>query len=271
MQKHMPHITARSHSLALSHTHRLMLLPLPLHLCTCALSQGCARSLSLTARSFSVGVAALRPAFFVFAKHVNFCVYFLIFVCASMRCFCFLAACCWRRCRRLLLQCFCFCTALCLLCRCLLCLCLRLCLLFCIAFSFIASKRVGRGVGERGESYGNCFSWHLLSQAIGSLQPFVLTAFSCVGLWKLAQNMPQLGIPRQLCSCCGESSSSSVLFSFSPLLLLLLLLYIFGTSVAFCICSLCVCVFYICLNHVKSCMLIVRLVSQLPQRKGKKL
>lgn len=134
-----------------------------------------------------------------------------------------------------------------------------------------------KGEEGLGESYGNCFSWHLLSQAIGSLQPFVLTAFSCVGLWKLAQNMPQLGIPRQLCSCCGESSSSSFFsFLFLPSTSAAAASFEhFGTSVAFCICSLyvclCVCVFYICLNHVKSCMLIVRLVSQLPQRKGKKL
>lgn len=248
-----------------------MLLPLALHLCTCALSQGCARSLSLSldARSFSVGVAALRASFFAFAKHVNFCVYFLIFV---RQCALFLFSCC-----LLLLA-----SLLASVAPVLLCLCCAACSASasatasacCFALHFIhsikTSKHSRRRMGKRGrKSYGNCFSWHLLSQAIGSLQPFVLTAFSCVGLWKLAQNMPQLGIPRQLCSCCGESFFFSFSFSsFSSFVH-------FGTSVAFCICSLCMCVcecvFYICLNRVKSCMLIVRLVSQMPQRKGKKL
>lgn len=127
MQKHTPQ---RALIPLLSPTHAATCCCLCLCPCAHALSRQAALALflSLTARSFSVGVAALRPAFFVFAKHVNFCVYFLIFVCASVRCFCFLAACCWRhcwrRCWRLLLQCFCFYTALSLLC---LCLCLCLC------------------------------------------------------------------------------------------------------------------------------------------------
>lgn len=259
MQRHKAQTTARSHSLAPSCCC--------LWLCTCAhaLSSKAALSLSLSldARSFSVGVAALRASFFAFAKHVNFCVYFLIFV---RQCALFLFSCC-----LLLLA-----SLLASVAPVLLCLCCAACSASasatasacCFALHFIhsikTSKHSRRRMGKRGrKSYGNCFSWHLLSQAIGSLQPFVLTAFSCVGLWKLAQNMPQLGIPRQLCSCCGES------FFF---LLLFLLLYILGPQLHFAY-VLCVCeyVFYICLNHVKSCMLIVRLVSQMPQRKGKKL
>lgn len=207
-----------------------------LWLCTCAhaLSRKAALALSLDARSFSVDVAALRASFFAFAKHVNFCVYFLIFV---RQCALFLFSCC-----LLLLA-----SLLASVAPVLLCLCCAACSASasasacCFALHFIhsikTSKHSRRRMGKRGrKSYGNCFSWHLLSQAIGSLQPFVLTAFSCVGLWKLAQNMPQLGIPRQLCSCCGESFFSSFSFSsFSSFVH-------FGTSVAFCICSLCECV-----------------------------
>lgn len=85
MQRHKAQTTARSHSLAPSCCC--------LWLCTCAhaLSRKAAFSLYLDARSFSVGVAALRASFFAFAKHVNFCVYFLIFV---RQCALFLFSCC---------------------------------------------------------------------------------------------------------------------------------------------------------------------------------
>lgn len=97
----------------------------------------------------------------------------------------------------------------------------------------------------------------------------------CVFAWKLAQNMPQLGIPCGLYAHVAATSFSFRLFLpfASPLLLRLLhillaqLHFAYARRVCMNVC-VCVCVSYIRLNHVKSCMLIVRLFPKMPQLVG---